>query len=163
MKVHKIKAAGNNKLYIIVDDEDYEYLSQWKWSITARGYALRGYRVDGKLHNIYLHRQLIDATKGDIVDHINGNPLDNRRCNLRICTSTLNNMNRPVRSDSKTRIKGVKFIKGRAKGWGSYIRVTIDGKKRDIYKYHFNIQEAIDSYNSLAKKYYGEFAKLNRT
>src|SRR5687767_6641682 len=73
---------------VIVDDDDYEYLSQFKWRLTDDGYVCRA--SDFKR----LHRLLLDPPRGLIVDHINRNPLDNRRCNLRLVTSSQSHANR---------------------------------------------------------------------
>lgn len=71
----------------IVDDEDYDFLNQWKWSWLKNnwgGYAVRGTRCrkEHRQNMIYMHRFIINTTKGMEVDHVNGNKLDNRKSNL---------------------------------------------------------------------------------
>lgn len=73
----------------IVDDEDYEYLNQFNWQHS--NYACRGIRINKKLTVIQMHRVIMNAPKGMVVDHINHNKLDNRRSNLRIVTTAENN------------------------------------------------------------------------
>ncbi len=79
--------------YAIIDDADYYQVSKFKWSYTqngSNGYAIHASSVG----RFYLHRFLMNAGKGDLIDHINGDSLDNRRCNLRFCDKTVNNRNR---------------------------------------------------------------------
>lgn len=87
-------------------------------------------------------------------DHINGNKLDNRRCNLRICTPHQNNLNRP---NVTGKYKGVYWCK-RLKKWMAQIMIG----ERNKYVGSFpNEEEAAFAYNEAAKKYHGEFARLN--
>jgi hypothetical protein len=101
----------------IVDAADYEWLSQWRWYAqwaicTKSFYAARG-ESRGKPQMFLMHRVILGLEKGDgfLVDHINRNTLDNRRCNLRIVTPSQNRMNSKVRSDSATGFKGVSRTK----------------------------------------------------
>ncbi len=111
----------------LVDDEDYERVNQYKWcyqrcvrpSGEYQGYAIKS------LHpgQMRMHRFIIGAKKGEEVDHINGNKLDNRRKNLRIVSHNVNLHNIKVRKDSKTKTKGVTWIK-RLKKYRAYIQVN---------------------------------------
>lgn len=78
---------------IHIDAEDYEDLSQFKWHITNLGYVRRTFKGGGE----YLHRRLLMAEKGQEIDHINRNKLDNRKANLRICTRSENMQNTQAR------------------------------------------------------------------
>lgn len=98
----------------IVDDEDYAWLSQWKWCYNS-GYAKRGMRRDGKQIHFKMHRLIANTPKGLDTDHINRDKLDNRRCNLRVCGRPLNIMNRPKRRDNTSGFKGVTFHKDKNK------------------------------------------------
>ena len=70
----------------IVDDEDYESLSLHHWSCSKTGYAMRGFREGGKMVYLKMHHAILGKPlQGYVVDHINGDRLDNRRCNLRLC------------------------------------------------------------------------------
>lgn len=114
----QIRLSGKDEIYVLVDDEDYETLSKLSWSISKkgnRGYACRVIWVKGssntnpKYEKIYMHRFIMNAPKGSEVDHINGNRLDNRRCNLRFVDHSQNcqNMHRKM---GKSGYRGVRKI-----------------------------------------------------
>ena len=90
----KIKLSKGK--YALVDDKDYDQLSKVSWHFNDL-YATRGLVSDGKLKTIYLHRFIANTPKGMETDHINQNKLDNRRENLRICTSSQNRTNKGKR------------------------------------------------------------------
>lgn len=79
---------------VIVDDEDYDYLTQWKWGIDRYGYARRITTINGKQAQITMHRIINKTPKGMDTDHINHNRLDNRKVNLRTVTHKENQQNR---------------------------------------------------------------------
>jgi len=146
----------------LVDDEDYEYLNQWKWKVTIGSnteYAIRvkSIYVDGKRVRklVIMHRLILNAPSNMQVDHVNHNGLDNRRCNIRLATMSQNNSNRKAYGVSK--FLGVYFYKPR-QVWRA--RLKINGKLIELG--HFKIEEdAAKSYDVAAKKYHGEFANLN--
>jgi hypothetical protein len=151
----------------LVDDEDYEFLSQWKWCARVQPYgrvcAVRAERVkgtDNSKRNFQMHRVITNAQKGQIVDHINGNALDNRKINLRLCSNQENSMNRKTQSSSKFRskYKGVSWDKARKK---FIARVYLNNKAHSAGRFSTE-EEAALAYNSLAKKLHGEFARLNK-
>jgi len=93
------KHAVGGTQFAIVDDEQYEHLSQWKWKATplstgGHRYAVRNTTVNGKNTTVYLHRYVIGYVGLDDVDHINHNSLDNRRENLRVVSRSTNILNR---------------------------------------------------------------------
>src|ERR1700724_898569 len=94
---------------VLVDDEDFKYLSRWRWHAAYHGggfYARRSYvGSDGKTKKVHMSRFILDAPKGMHVDHKNGNTLDNRKENLRIVTVAENNRNR--KPYCKSGFKGV--------------------------------------------------------
>lgn len=143
-----------------VDDVDFNIINQLKWHLSGSGYARARPGMDC---DIFMHRFIMGDPpfpKAD-VDHINGNRLDNRRCNLRWATRSQNLRNK--RKSSKpgqlSRYKGVYFVKRNTlRPWIS--RIKICGKVRSLG--HFATEaDAAQSYNEGAQRFHGEFAKLN--
>ncbi len=147
--------------YALVDDTDYEEVSKYKWSFDPKGYAFRNTdksipRKDRRI--IYLHRQLLDAKKGEYCDHINGDKSDNRKINLRICTNAQNIQNRKIGKNNTTGYKGIQWHP-QDKLWHAVITVN---RKIISLKYWKTKKEAALAYNEGAIKYHGDFAKLNK-
>lgn len=147
--------------FSLVDDEDYEKLIQWKWQLSSKGYACRSQRIGERKYNkkiaVWMHREIINATKELQVDHINGDKLDNRKSNLRLCTGTQNLGNVGVPKHNTSGYKGVSWDKSKNK-YEAYIT------KRDkkVYLGIFDDkQKAAKAYNKAAKQYFGDFAHLN--
>jgi hypothetical protein len=105
-------------LFAIVDDEDYLIISRFRW------HSVRGNKDSSDLiyavANIRMHRLILDVPIGMFVDHINGDPLDNRRCNLRLCTNAQNQQNTHSRGGS-SRYKGVSYSKRKKRWKGAFI------------------------------------------
>jgi hypothetical protein len=142
----------------IVDDEDYERLSAYKWCYSSTiGYAVSREYVNGKKRALLMHRFILDAPSDKITDHINRDKLDNRKENLRLCSRAENNRNIGIRSHNKGIYKGVYWVPTRNK-W----QVTIRHNKKPMYLGSFeNPHEAALMYNFWAKDLFGEFAVLN--
>lgn len=149
-------------LAAIVDDEDYEFLSGFSWHATNANryggwYAATNVKnVDGKFRKIKMHRLLTSATKGTEVDHINGNGLDNRKSNLRICTTAQNCKNKKNRKTR--RYKGVypqpyRRLPFRVQIGVNYQRIWVGSYATE--------EQAARAYDQAALKYHGEFAQLN--
>lgn len=146
----------------IVDDEDYEYANQWRWH-ARRGkgkntfYASRGmYCKDTRKMDILLmHRVILRTPDGKLTDHINGNGLDNRKENLRICSASENSSNQKLRHARP--MKGVQWIE-RLRKWRAYISAK---KQRFHLGLFTNIGDAAEAYNKAALKMHGEYASLN--
>lgn len=139
----------------IVDKEDYEWLSQYKWHAVNNGEKFYAYRCRNK-RSLSMHRAIMNEPKGMLVDHKDGNGLNNRRNNLRVCTTSQNHQNRR-RTFGSSRYKGVHWNK-KGKKWAAAI--TDKGK----YKFlgHFDDEaEAAKAYDRKAKELFGEFAYLN--
>lgn len=137
-----------------VSDEDYTFLMNWKWYHVRMKDKEYAYRKE-KGRSVPMHRELLKAQKGKVVDHINHNGLDNRRENLRVCTYSQNLMNmRKTRGSSK--YKGVSFHK-RAKKWMAYIK---KGDRKHIGYFDDEISAA-KAYNEEARRIFGRFALLN--
>lgn len=146
----------------MVDDEDYEYLSQFKWyAKKSRNlhYAARSNKKDkSKPITIWMHRDILNLHGSEYVcDHIDGNSLDNRKSNLRKCTSSQNRLNCPARKDSSTGIKGVFKLKGTN---NFYAKIRANGVIKNLGSF-VNIEDAKEAYNKEAVIIHGEFARLN--
>jgi hypothetical protein len=139
---------------ILVDDEDFEYLNQWKWYATESGYAYRKTRKDGKYETIYMHKQISNVTQGQMVDHINRNKLDNRKCNLRLATPYQNTINSPPRNGRK--YKGVYKYRNK---WA--VRMRINDKFETLAILDTEDEAAIE-YNTYAYIYHGKWAYFNK-
>lgn len=140
----------------IITDPDFK--SPFTWGIRKyRGnkfYAVA--TVNGE--KLLMHRFIMGCVKGDnkIIDHINGNGLDNRKENLRICTSSQNGMNQNIWKKKKTsKYKGVNLLNGR---WRSGIKFK--GKKINLGTFGTE-KEAALIYDRKAKELFGPFAKTN--
>jgi hypothetical protein len=142
----------------IVDLDDVPMLLDYTWcclySSTRNNYTARIY-VFSSNTSTYMHRLLLGAKKGEQVDHINVDPLDNRRCNLRICSSTENNRNRNKRRDNTSGYKGVSWHKGKWCAQTSY-------NEKQYYIGRFvDKEDAATAYNFVARELFGEFARYN--
>ena len=105
-----------------------------------------------------MHREILKCPKGLFIDHINRNGLDNRKNNLRVCSKSQNMMNTLIPKNNTSGYKGVSWSK-RDKKWMAYIKI----KNKFNNLGYFNIKEqAALAYNDAAKKYHGEFARLNK-
>jgi hypothetical protein len=136
----------------IVDDEDFEELSKFRWRCSDGGYVVRGYAS-----KIKMHRVVIGAPIGMEVDHVNGYTLDNRKENLRLCTHAENGRNRKLNADNKSGYKGVSWDNKIGK-W----RVTIKANLHRIHLGYFaDPVEAARVYDDAARKYYKEFSRTN--
>lgn len=145
--------------FTLVDIEDYEYLNKFSWRIQKNKkhvYARTSIWLgNGKSRCIYMHRLILSAVKNDIVDHKNGNSLDNRRRNLRICSSYQNNYN--ALHPGKISYKGVYFKPSLNK----YIaQIQAMGKKKHIGVFS-TAKEAAIAYDKSAIELQGKFARLN--
>lgn len=145
-----------SSLTVLVDEELADWLSQWVWRPHFAGYAFRHGLPGEETKNVYLHRVIVDARPNTYVDHVNGNKLDNRRSNLRICTQSQNAANAPGRGGT-SRFKGVSFDKTRGK-WLAGIRVNY--VKQNLGRFATE-KEAAEAYDYAAQKHFGEFARLN--
>lgn len=140
----------------IVDDDDFERVSQHKWTVMKtkrRFYAFR--QIWARHKNELMHRFILLAPAGVQVDHINGDGLDNRRSNLRLCSNAENSRNQLKRRGTSSQYKGVYWNKSR-RTWTAQIKVN--------YQVHylgcFAIEkEAHDAYCAASAKYHGDFGR----
>ena len=140
--------------YALLSDEDYEKMSKYKWC--AHQYSPGKWRVMRRpAYNDcrYLHREIVGAEKGQIVDHINRDGLDNRRENLRIVTKQQNSAN--SKTTSRSGYKGVEVRDGVFRAY-----ISVDGNRFWLGKYPSK-KEAAAAYNHIALEWFGKYAYLN--
>lgn len=148
---------GEGKVAVI-NRKDLAFFASHKWWLDPKRGIMR-HRKAGEMgpKTIYYHREITGFEHGIEVDHINRNPLDNRRENLRPATRKQNIRNTSVRSDNISGYKGVSWVSARGE-W--LARIVHDGGiiSRGPFKCR---HEAAKVYNELAMKYHGEFAFIN--
>lgn len=149
---------------VVVDDEDADLVaeSKWRYKHACRGksYVVRGAHKYGKLYREgALHRLIAKAEKGQIVDHINGDTLDNRRCNLRIVTRQQNCQNAAKKNADTcaSRFRGVSIDRRRNK-WRAMIMA--DGKQKFLGGFGTEVEAAF-AYDVASLSIHGEFGRRN--
>lgn len=149
----------HNKI-TLVSPEDAD-LDRYNWSQCANGNKYAGRNVSHKilpLHRVVLERKLgRPLRKGEWCDHINRDPLDNRRENLRVATPSQNSCNHGLQSNNTSGYKGVSWSTERQK-WEAYIKLN---RKRISLGRHKTLRAAVLAYNEAAARLHGEFAVLN--
>jgi len=143
-------------LVALIDEADAPLLLQWKWHIAGPGYASTRMVTGGRRRQVYMHRLLLDAQPGQIVDHIDGNRLNNTRANLRLVTRSQNQWNRR-RQHNRSGYKGVSWHRRKQK-W--YARIQVFGTRRFL-GYFDTAQEAAVAYDAAAASLHGEYARHN--
>lgn len=167
--MHYIRRKIGGKVFWF-DKEDQELVEAHSWYVNSRRcgkeYLVREQHLGREgpkgsrkslRKTIIFHRLIMDAPKGMVVDHINGNTRDNRRCNLRVCTQSQNTQNGRKHEDNTSGYKGVFFWKTR----GCWKAVIMAAGKVDSKGQYKTAEEAARAYDEKAKRLHGPFAKLN--
>lgn len=143
----------------LVDDEDFEWLNQWKWCAvkSKRSFYVIRTSYKPRKHTIRMHRLIMNAPNGAIIDHKDNNGLNCQKSNLRICTNQQNCCGKRLRLGYSSVFKGVYWCK-RAEKWIS--RIGVNYKKKEVGLFNSEVEAAV-AYNQAALKYHGEFARLN--
>jgi hypothetical protein len=146
----------------LIDDEDFELVSQYKWyagwdSHTKSYYACTKIKKETGGHTLLqMHRLIMNAKKGEQVDHINHNTIDNRKANLRSCTHSENQHNQGKYSNNTSGYKGVHPHKSSGK-WQAQIK--LNGKTIHLGTF-LTKEEAYKAYCKASLELHGEFSKV---
>ncbi len=142
----------------IVDDADFEWLSQWKWyaQVNEAG-GFYAARRENRTTLVYMHRLINETPVGFVTDHRDGDGLNNRRANLRTASQLQNMMNRRGKKRGTSKFKGVYLSAGsnKSKVWAAGIRIS--GKLKFLGRFTTE-EEAASAYADAAKANYGEFS-----
>ena len=133
----------------LIDLEDIDKVKNLRWCLNGNGYVLHGTRKN----KVFLHRLLTNCPDDMIVDHINRNPLDNRKNNLRIVNNQQNSMNKGAQKRNTSGHKGVSWDKSRNK-WYTYI--TVNYKLINLGRFSI-LEDAIEARKKAEIKYFGEY------
>lgn len=161
--------------FALVDDENYEFLMQWRWfgtyqKTSSNFYVTCNLKIGNKWGQGRMHNMVKPPSKGKLIDHIDGNTLNNQKSNLRESTSAQNSQNKGKYKNCASRYKGVSKSKSISSGKNKKIKYTwmsrIQVNKKSIYLGNFSYTGrgeicAAECYNRAALKYFGEFARLN--
>jgi hypothetical protein len=151
----------NQNKIVMIDDEDYDFLMQWRWFTYTPNKGKSWYVVRHPEirpgNKIVMHREIMKAPEHLHVDHIDHNGLNNQKINLRLCTNAENSRNKSLHRKCSSTYRGVSWHKG-CKRWVaqmmfSYKKIHLGCFKSEI--------EAAKCYDENAKKHFGEFANLN--
>ena len=159
-----IESPKHGTFEVLYDAEDEDKINKHTWYIkkeykSSNIYSAAAYFLGGTLR---MHRLIMNTPKGMHTDHINGNPLDNRKENLRICTPAQNSRNRRKNKNNKSGFKGVKrccgsWYEGTIKWMAS---INFEGKRMHLGVYDIP-EEAARAYDAKAIELHGEFAQTN--
>lgn len=151
----------NRGVFTIVDDDVYPTVCRFAWFLSGDGYAVRTQWIPTAKtrRRIWLHHQVLDTEGEKVIDHINGDRLDNRRANLRLVSRGQNARNRAKSSNKTVGFKGVYFVKPR-NNW--HAEIHADGRHYNLGSYA-TAEEAAHAYDGAALALHGEFARLNFT
>lgn len=150
-----LKSISLNHGYVtLVDDEDFEWAKASTWFIHRGSTKVYARRQTGRKTEM-LHRLITNVEPGNYVDHINGDGLDNRRSNLRVCSTAENARNRGA---SKANTSGFKGVHRNRRRWRAVITVDYNYKHLGTFD---TPEDAAKAYDAAAKELHGEFAQLN--
>lgn len=150
--------------FCLVDDKDFKKVSKYNWFVFSgrKNYAARmikNIKVRKRQSMMFMHRMIMNSSENYHIDHINGDGLDNRRNNLRVCTSRQNSLNRSYTKKNKVGFKGVRLSKrSLSKG---YIAQIVNEGKQVYLGYFFTKEDAARAYNKASIKFHGKYGYVN--
>lgn len=139
----------------LVDAADFEWLSAYKWCVNCQGYAVRRLPRSEGGTIVRMHRVITAAQPGYDVDHIDGNPLNNQRANLRVVPHQQNSWNKRIQRNNTSGHKGV-YWHAKASKWAACI--TVDERNRHLGLFQ-DKQDAADAYQAAAASAFGVYAR----
>lgn len=150
-----------------IDDEDAALVAGFKWwahqGNDGHGWYARGYPLNSPTNRsqIMMHNLILGVHAGTLVDHLDGDGLNNTRANLRPATRAQNAQNQHIRSDNQTGFKGV----GRSQRHGRLYprwraKITIEGRTLHL-GYFASPAQAAEAYDEAARRHFGRFARVN--
>lgn len=148
-------------MFALVDDEDFDHLVQWKWHVQLGPSGPRPRRLvktglaRPRQKPLLMYRVLLGLSGREVVDHVDGNPLNNQRVNLRIATNGQNLANAKLHANNTSGFKGVGWHHN---AWKATIRVH--GKQQSLGRFNEKLSAA-RAYDEAAIRLFGEFAKTN--
>lgn len=152
------------KAFDFVDDEDYERINSKKWELNPEGsgYAVRkGSKRRGEPKTVQMHREILYAPPGTLIDHINGNGLDNRKCNSRFANAQKNAFNKK-KADRKFTSKYKGVLKRKDKDtWTA--RIKFNDRHIELGGRYKTEEYAAAVYNFASKIMFGEFRRENES
>lgn len=148
--------------FAFVDDEDYDKVCGFSWYPSAFGHAISRRQENCQVKNYSMHRRILDVDSDDVVDHIDGNVLNNTRANLRITDhqgNATNQRKQRTRGGKPTtsKYKGVSWHK-KNKRWESF--VSVNGKQIRLGSFP-DEEEAARAYDTAAREHYGKYGRFN--
>lgn len=149
MPTYKKIYVGSKKIPVLIDMSDWKIIEKYQWNVLVNGYV-----ANTKVG--YLHRFIMGSPKGNLIDHINRNPLDNRKRNLRVVNRSQNGINRKsLNSNNTSGVRGV-WWHSKGKRWGVEIKVN----KRKIWIGLFlSFEQARKARKQAEIKYWGKESK----
>ena len=160
MKI-EISSKRHGVHWAFIDDESFELIKGYKWNLSYSSRSGSGIKYAQTRKpgggTIRMHRLIIGAPIGVWVDHRNGDGLDNRKTNLRLCTPSQNNANRKTSGGRTSKFLGVCFDKSNGK-----FRAGVRHNWKRYRKFFRSEIEAAKWYNKKALELHGEFARLNK-
>ena len=167
MKKIDVSTTKHPNTFCVLDDDDYEWAKHFKWTAEkARNtiYVCRAEKKNGRMRHIRMHRDIVRARSFEQVDHKDGNGLDNRKNNLRICNHISNQQNRTKRLSGKggSTYKGVFYRRRKSDGKKGrcFAYITINKKRYNLGTFDTDM-EAAKEYDSKALFYFRHMARLN--
>ena len=147
---------------VYIDTEDKEKVSKYHWNVSKRTRPENTFNVvtpkNDELDSTLLYRYIMNAPKDMNIDHRDGNELNNRKSNLRICTQADNNKNLGMKKTNKSGYKGVIWYHyHNTNKWHSYIKLN---KKIISLGYYEKLEDAVNARNKGEIKYFGEYARI---